>query len=102
MTYQPDEPEGLIHMTISLTVPCTRCGNPAPRHESIEVDPLCRACTRLLAEAEWLTSYSVLALRECPGYGTGEDCGGPAIDGSDLCADCHGARCDVESPRIPR
>lgn len=39
--------------------------------------------------------------RECPGYGD-EDCGGDLMQGSDLCPDCHMARCDDESPRIPR
>lgn len=42
--------------------------------------------------------------KECPGYnlGPGEDCGGPTLPGGDLCGDCHMARCDIESPRIPR
>lgn len=64
---------------------CTICAINEVPFEGIEVDPICKACT----------------LRECPGYGTGEDCGGEVMTGSDLCSDCHMARCDVESPRIP-
>lgn len=81
-------------MTISLTVPCTVCGGPAPRNESIEVDPLCRTCARNIAEAEEaLDKWRIT----CPGYG--EDCGNRTMPGSDLCGDCHMARCDIESPR---
>ncbi len=34
----------------------------------------------------------------CPGWG--EECGNET-EGSDLCPDCHMARLDAQSPRIP-
>lgn len=89
-------------MTISLTTPCTVCGAPAPRNESIEVDPLCRTCARNIAEANDALRATYRAdATACPGYGA-DDCGGPTMPASDLCPDCHAARCDIESPRIPR
>lgn len=69
------------------TVPCCRCGLaevPAPKN--IEEDPICLACK------------DAMYPKTCPGWGTGEDCGNPKLEGSDLCGDCHGARLDYESP----
>lgn len=75
-----------------MTVPCTRCGkNSVPTPKSVEEDPICEACRRDLYPPT------------CPGYalGPGEECGNATLQGSDLCGDCHLARCDTESPRIP-
>lgn len=74
-------------------VHCTRCElGWAHAPESIEGDPICRDCAKEIAAQQ---------AKGCPGYGD-EDCGGPTLPGSDLCGDCHMARCDIESPRIPR
>jgi hypothetical protein len=35
----------------------------------------------------------------CPGWG--EECGNETESGADLCPDCHMARLDAQSPRIP-
>lgn len=81
------------------TVPCTRCGiHPAPAPTSLDIDPLCFACQETLAVAY---GSDLRASKGCPSWGVDEDCGGPLMPGSDLCGDCHMARCDAESPRIP-
>lgn len=68
-------------------------------------DDFCLDCHRKMAESleaqEGTTFFASLATPLCPGYGTGEDCGNPKLPGGDLCGDCHMARCDAESPRIP-
>jgi hypothetical protein len=91
------------------TVPCTRCGFRAvPRPDSIDIDPICAFCSRALHAAdstppEFLDdddSVEDLDKGACPGYG--EYCGNLLTPDADLCPDCHGARLDRESPRIPR
>ncbi|MFD3455800.1 hypothetical protein ACFWVC_26930 [Streptomyces sp. NPDC058691] len=37
--------------------------------------------------------------KTCRGWG--EACGNPLPQAGDLCPDCHAARLDAESPRIP-
>jgi hypothetical protein len=90
MTLEFTYPEG--------TVPCTRCGfRPAPAPASIDIDPLCGPCSYAVADDD---SVEDLDKGACPGYG--EYCGNLLTPDADLCPDCHGARLDRESPRIPR
>lgn len=94
---------------VAETVACTRCevGTVFPP-ATIEVDPVCADCAREIAEelaqrdAAFRGTTTFATVRKgCPSWGVDEDCGGPLMEGSDLCGDCHMARCDAESPRIP-
>ncbi len=104
-------------MTVSLlkaTDICSNCGADCAPVDSIEVDPLCTACKIIDLPAE-VTPFDLMLLmhltaitspimprpdRICRGYG--EDCGLPIFAPADLCPDCHMARMNTESPRIPR